>query len=89
LGKIIFAGIAAAGGGDDEDDEEREVNDVSAEEIGSYLAEDAEKVVIVPGYGLAVAQAQSAMFNLMETLESRARRFCSASTRSRDACPVT
>ena len=73
LGKIIFAGIAAAGGGDDEDDEEREVNEVSAEEIGSYLAEDAEKVVIVPGYGLAVAQAQSAMYDLMKTLESQGK----------------
>ncbi|HEX8258774.1 MAG TPA: NAD(P)(+) transhydrogenase (Re/Si-specific) subunit beta, partial [Rubrobacteraceae bacterium] len=52
LSKIIFAGIAAAGGGGDEDDEEREVNDVSAEEAGSYLANEAEKVVFVPGYGL-------------------------------------
>ena len=73
LGKIIFAGIAAAGGGDDEDDEEREVNDVSAEDIGSYLSEDSEKVVIVPGYGLAVAQAQAPLFELMETLESQGK----------------
>lgn len=51
LSKIIFAGIAAAGGGDDEDDEEREVNDVSAEEIGSYLKEDANKIAEpVAGY---------------------------------------
>jgi len=70
LGKIIFAGIAAAGSQQDEDDEEREVNDVSAEEVGSYLKEEANKVVIVPGYGLAVAQAQSPMHELMETLES-------------------
>ncbi|MDQ4064326.1 MAG: NAD(P)(+) transhydrogenase (Re/Si-specific) subunit beta [Actinomycetota bacterium] len=73
LGKIIFAGIAAAGGGDDEDDEEREVNDVSAEDIGSYLSEDSDKVVIVPGYGLAVAQAQAPLFELMETLESQGK----------------
>src|ERR687890_350322 len=73
LSKIIFAGIAAAGGGDDEDDEEREVNDVSAEEAGSYLANEAEKVVFVPGYGLAVAQAQSAMYDLMQTLESQGK----------------
>ena len=73
LGKIIFAGIAASGGGDDEDDEEREVNDVSAEDIGSYLSEDVNKVVIVPGYGLAVAQAQAPLFELMETLESQGK----------------
>ena len=74
LGKIIFAGVAASGtgpkGGDDED---KEVNDVSAEEAGSYLAEEAEKVIIVPGYGLAVAQAQGAMHDLMETLESQGK----------------
>lgn len=72
LSKIIFQGIVAAGGGD-EDEEEKEVNDVSAEEVGSYLADEAEKVVIVPGYGLAVAQAQGAMYDLMETLESQGK----------------
>jgi NAD(P) transhydrogenase subunit beta len=74
LGKIIFAGVAASGtgpkGGDGED---KEVNEVSAEEAGSYLAEEADKVIIVPGYGLAVAQAQGTMFNLMETLESQGK----------------
>jgi H+-translocating NAD(P) transhydrogenase subunit beta len=69
LGKIIFAGIAAAGGGRAEL-EERPVHDVGSEEVGEYLANEAEKIVIVPGYGLAVAQAQGAMHDLMETLES-------------------
>jgi NAD(P) transhydrogenase subunit beta len=72
LSKIIFQGIVAAGGGD-EDEEEKEVNDVSAEEVGSYLADEAERVVIVPGYGLAVAQAQGAMYDLMQTLESQGK----------------
>ena len=40
---------------------------------GSYLAEEADKVIIVPGYGLAVAQAQGTMFNLMETLQSQGK----------------
>ena len=74
LRKIIFAGLAATGtgpkGGDDED---REVNDASPEEAGGYLADDAQKVVIVPGYGLAVAQAQGPMHDLMETLESQGK----------------
>ena len=73
LGKIIFAGIAASGGGQSEQQEEREVNDTSAEEVGEYLADEAEKVVIVPGYGLAVAQAQQAMRDLVETLESEGK----------------
>ncbi len=72
LSKIVFQGIVAAGGSDEEQ-EEREVNDVSAEEAGSYLANEAEKVVFVPGYGLAVAQAQSAMYDLMQTLESQGK----------------
>jgi NAD(P) transhydrogenase subunit beta len=70
LGKIIFAGIAAAGGGSKEEQEEREVNDVSAGVVGEYLSDEVQKVVIVPGYGLAVAQAQGPMRDLMEALEA-------------------
>ena len=73
LGKIIFAGIAASGGGGSEQQEDREVNDASAGEVGEYLADEAEKVVIVPGYGLAVAQAQQAMRDFVETLESEGK----------------
>jgi NAD(P) transhydrogenase subunit beta len=73
LGKIIFAGIAATGSSSGEQQEEREVNDASASEVGEYLADEAEKVVIVPGYGLAVAQAQQAMRDLVETLESEGK----------------
>jgi NAD(P) transhydrogenase subunit beta len=69
LGKIIFAGIAATGRGKAEL-EQRPVHDASPEEVSEYLANEAEKIVIVPGYGLAVAQAQSVMHDLMETLES-------------------
>ncbi|HEX5700776.1 MAG TPA: NAD(P)(+) transhydrogenase (Re/Si-specific) subunit beta [Rubrobacter sp.] len=73
LGKIVFAGIAASGGGGSEQQEDREVNDKSAGEVGEYLADEVEKVVIVPGYGLAVAQAQQAMRDLVETLESEGK----------------
>jgi len=73
LGKIIFAGIAASGSSQSEQQEDREVNDTSASEVGEYLADEVEKVVIVPGYGLAVAQAQQAMRDLVETLESEGK----------------
>jgi NAD(P) transhydrogenase subunit beta len=73
LGKIIFAGIAASGTSSGGQQEDREVNDTSASEVGGYLADDAEKVIIVPGYGLAVAQAQQAMRDLVETLESEGK----------------
>jgi NAD(P) transhydrogenase subunit beta len=73
LGKIIFAGIAASGTSSGGEQEDREVNDASASEVGEYLADDVEKVIIVPGYGLAVAQAQQAMRDLVETLESEGK----------------
>jgi NAD(P) transhydrogenase subunit beta len=73
LGKIIFAGIAASGDSGSEQQEDREVNDRSAGEVGEYLADEAEKVVIVHGYGLAVAQAQQALRDLVETLESEGK----------------
>src|SRR5215203_1262553 len=73
LGKIIFAGIAASGTSSGGQQEDREVNDRSAGEVGEYLADEAEKVVIVPGYGLAVAQAQQALRDLVETLESEGK----------------
>jgi H+-translocating NAD(P) transhydrogenase subunit beta len=73
LGKIIFAGIAASATSGSEQQEDREVNDKSAEDVGEYLADEAEKVVIVPGYGLAVAQAQRALRDLVETLESEGK----------------
>lgn len=73
LGKIIFAGIAASGASKDEDQEERDVHEASPQEVGEFLADEAEKVVIVPGYGLAVAQAQGAMRELTEALESEGK----------------
>jgi NAD(P) transhydrogenase subunit beta len=36
-----------------------------------YWMEDANKVIVIPGYGMAVAQAQHALKELMELLEAR------------------
>src|SRR5215216_421360 len=71
LSSIIFQGIIAPP--QDEEEEEREVHEASAQDIGSYLKNEAETVVMVPGYGLAASQAQGAMYELMQTLEDEGK----------------
>jgi NAD(P) transhydrogenase subunit beta len=63
FGKIQAGPEAAATG-------PRNVRSGSAEDIGTLLAYS-QRVVIVPGYGLAVAQAQHAARDLADTLEQR------------------
>jgi len=43
----------------------------AAVEDAVYWMEDANKVIVVPGYGMAVAQAQHALKEMMELLEAR------------------
>jgi NAD(P) transhydrogenase subunit beta len=59
------AGPAAVAG-----KEGRSVRSMSAEDLGTLLAYS-QRVIIVPGYGLAVAQAQHAARELAELLEKR------------------
>jgi len=60
------AGIAAVAGGG----QARNVRSASAEDLGTLLAYS-QRVIIVPGYGLAVAQAQHAARELADVLEKR------------------
>jgi proton-translocating NAD(P)+ transhydrogenase subunit beta len=62
----VRAGAAAASGGK----EGRSVRSASADDLGTLLAYS-RRVIIVPGYGLAVAQAQHAVRELAELLEKR------------------
>lgn len=50
--------------------EQGEVTSVSAEETAGLLA-DAASVIIIPGYGMAVAQAQYPLFEVVKTLRSK------------------
>ncbi|GMR21422.1 MAG: NAD(P)(+) transhydrogenase (Re/Si-specific) subunit beta [Gammaproteobacteria bacterium] len=43
----------------------------AAVEDATFMMENAERVIIVPGYGMAVAQAQQAVKELMEHLEAK------------------
>ncbi len=72
LGNVFFGGVgarAAVAGGDDEIYEGR-VKSTSAAEV-AMLFDTARRVVVVPGYGMAVAQAQYAVRDLAGLLEER------------------
>ena len=63
-----FGGVTtAATGGDDED---RSVRSTSADDVAVQLAY-ADRVVVVPGYGMAVAQAQHTVRELADELEAK------------------
>ncbi|XOF33459.1 MAG: NAD(P)(+) transhydrogenase (Re/Si-specific) subunit beta [Candidatus Electrothrix sp. YB6] len=69
LANVLFSGFgsttAAAGG----DGPQGEIRPASAEDV-YYILESADSVVFVPGYGLAVAQAQHVVRELGEILEA-------------------
>ncbi|HUG15621.1 MAG TPA: NAD(P)(+) transhydrogenase (Re/Si-specific) subunit beta [Thermomicrobiales bacterium] len=65
-----FGSIASSAAGDDAGAEALPVREVTAEDASIQLAY-AERVVIVPGYGLAVAQAQQQVRELADLLKER------------------
>ena len=67
LGNVLFSGFGAAAGSDTTI--EGEVKAMSPEDA-FYVLEAASSVVIVPGYGMAVAQAQHVVKELQELLEA-------------------
>src|SRR5690606_32578463 len=62
-----FGGETAGAGGDD--GIERTVKQGSADDA-AYLMMNAQKVIIVPGYGMAVAQAQHALREMADKLKA-------------------
>ncbi len=71
LANVLFGVFAPAEASASADDVyEGRVKSTSAEEV-AMLLDSARRVVIAPGYGLAVAQAQHAVRDLMNLLESR------------------
>lgn len=71
LTDVLFGGFGdTAGSGEDEtDDYEGNVRSTDSEEV-AMLLDVAERVVIVPGYGMAVGQAQHAVAELGAVLEA-------------------
>ena len=70
LANVLFGGIEAGDSAAAADAVYEAVKSTSADEV-AMLLEDARKVVIVPGYGMAVAQAQHAVRDLANELRSR------------------
>jgi len=66
---VILGGFGSAGGSSSMPEIEGEAVAVSADETAQLLA-DARKVVIVPGYGMAVAHAQHPVSELVKKLKS-------------------
>jgi H+-translocating NAD(P) transhydrogenase subunit beta len=71
LTNVLF-GVMAEGGASMSEDEvyQGKVKSSSADEVAMIL-ETAQRVVIVPGFGMAMAQAQHAVRELADTLEKR------------------
>ena len=67
---VIAGGFGTGGGRATAAAIEGEVRPIQPHEVAELLA-DAKQVVIVPGYGLAVAQAQHAVHELTRVLETR------------------
>ena len=73
IGNVFFGGFGAGGaaaGAAAADDGDRTVRSTSPADVAIQLSY-AERVVIVPGYGMAVAQAQRAVADLASELERR------------------
>jgi len=71
LANVIFGGFGTGSGNSEGSTEiEGSITEISAEEVATELKE-AKEVMIVPGYGMAVAQAQHVVKDITEALRSR------------------
>ncbi|HEV7253341.1 MAG TPA: NAD(P)(+) transhydrogenase (Re/Si-specific) subunit beta [Mesorhizobium sp.] len=67
---VILGGFGGETAASASDGVERSVKQGSAEDA-AYLMQNAQKVIIVPGYGMAVAQAQHALREMADKLKAR------------------
>ena len=70
LSNVLFSGFGSGAGGAAEAGPEGVMKEVDATDAAVMMAY-AEKVIVVPGYGMAVAQAQHKIWEFARLLESR------------------
>jgi len=70
LSNVLFSGFGSGAGGAAEAGPEGVMKEIDATDAAVMMAY-AEKVIIVPGYGMAVAQAQHKVWEFAQLLESR------------------
>ncbi|HZA14252.1 MAG TPA: NAD(P)(+) transhydrogenase (Re/Si-specific) subunit beta [Myxococcaceae bacterium] len=68
---VVLGGFGTGEGKTSSEERTGEVREISADDVSSALL-NARNVIIVPGYGLAVARAQSAVNDLVTALRARA-----------------
>ena len=86
---VILGGFGAAEGAAAAGGEQKSVRSGSADDA-AFLMANAESVIIVPGYGLAVARAQHAVKEMAEKLIAKGRATCATpSIRWPAACRAT
>lgn len=70
LGNVLFAGVGAEGVATSAGGEQRTVVRYTPEDA-AFMLENAQSVIIIPGYGLAVAQAQHVLQELASSLTAK------------------
>ena len=70
LPAVLFGTLAPTGESASDDEVYRTVKSTSAEEV-AMLLETAQRVAVIPGYGMAVAQAQHAVRDMSNLLKDR------------------
>ena len=73
LVNVIFGAVGSESSSDASDQKEMNIKSYSTTEAAMIL-DAAEKVIIVPGYGLAVAQAQHVAREVADTLEAQGKK---------------
>lgn len=67
---VLFGGFGAVADTSNSDSAYKDVKSTTPEEVATIL-DNAQSVIVVPGYGMAVAQAQNAVRDLMNLLEKK------------------